>query len=141
MKKLTLLLSLLILSSKGFAASDIETKRKVECLAKNMYFEARGESKRGLLAVAHVTINRTQSDEFPSRLCDVVYQKNQFSWTSMRLKIKDYTLYEEIKQLAYDVLSGETQDPTKGALHFHSKHIRTRWNLKPKARIGNHIFY
>jgi len=142
MKKLTLLLSLLILSSKGFASSESpDIRRKVECLAKNMYFEARGESLHGLLAVAHVTINRAKSGEYPERICDVVYQKNQFSWTKMRSKIRDYERYEEIRQLAYDVLQGETKDPTRGALNFHKVGTRTARHLKPKARIGNHIFY
>ena len=134
--------SLILFAHNGFATQESsDTSRKVECLAKNMYFEARGEDIRGLLAVAHVTINRVQTAGYPSRICDVVYQKNQFSWTSMKLKIKDYTRYEQIKQLAHDVLNGETEDPTKGALHFHSKHTRANWNLKPKAKIGNHIFY
>ena len=106
-----------------------------------MYFEARGESLHGLLAVAHVTINRAKSGEYPERICDVVYQKNQFSWTKMRSKIRDYERYEEIRQLAYDVLQGETKDPTRGALNFHKVGTRTARHLKPKARIGNHIFY
>lgn len=142
MIKLILSFSLFFFAPTLFATPESsDVSRKVECLAKNMYFEARGEGQRGLLAVAHVTINRVQAEGYPSRVCDVVYQKNQFSWTSMKLKIKDYTRYEEIKQLAYAVLNGETEDPTKGATHFHSKHIRTNWKLKPKARIGNHIFY
>lgn len=136
MKKLTLLFSLLILSSKGFAATD-----SVECLAKNMYHEARGESIRGLIAVAHVTLNRTMSEEYPARVCDVVYQKNQFSWTATKSRIKDYTRYEEIREIAYNVLHGQTDDPTRGALNFHKVGTKTSWKLKPKARIGNHIFY
>ena len=44
------------------------------CLAKNIYFEARGESLAGKLAVAKVTLNRTKHEDFPDSVCKVVYQ-------------------------------------------------------------------
>ena len=53
--------------------SDID-EDELHCLAKNVYHEARGESKAGKLAVAHVTLNRVHSDEFPDTVCGVVYQ-------------------------------------------------------------------
>lgn len=140
MKKLSLMLSLFFTANVAVAA-DQDFMRKVECLAKNIYFEARGESRQGQLAVAHVTINRTKSDKYPDRVCDVVYQKNQFSWTSTKAKIRDYTHYEEIKNLAFEVLIGATDDPTRGSLNFHSTSVRPGWKKRPKTKIGNHIFY
>lgn len=130
-----------LIAHAGETNVDRETERKVECLAKNMYFEAKGESMRGQLAVAHVTINRTRSSAYPSTVCDVVYQKNQFSWTRTKARIRDFTHYEEIRKLAYDVVQGKTKDPTSGALHFHNKSVRPSWNKSPKVKIGNHIFY
>lgn len=137
---LTLLFFTLI-SHSGETNVDRETERKVDCLAKNMYFEAKGESRRGQLAVAHVTINRTHSSAYPSKICDVVYQKNQFSWTNTKARIRDFTHYEQIRRLAYDVIQGKTKDPTRGALSFHNNQVNPRWNKPPKVRIGNHIFY
>lgn len=58
--------------------------REVECLAKNIYYEAGSEPREGMLAVAQVTMNRVKSNEFPRSVCGVVYQQRkgvcQFSW-------------------------------------------------------------
>ena len=56
-----------------------------QCLALAMYWEARGEGERGMLAVGSVVLNRVQSREFPNRACAVVKQGGesppcQFSW-------------------------------------------------------------
>ena len=72
---------------------ELENRAKqVECLAKNIYFEARNEPFAGQLAVALVTLNRVYDDTFPNTVCDVVYQgihtndgfpkrnRCQFSW-------------------------------------------------------------
>ena len=48
--------------------------REMICLAENIYFEARAESIEGKAAVANVTRNRVESDQFPNSYCDVVYQ-------------------------------------------------------------------
>ena len=85
---------------------------QIECLAKNMYFEARGQGTAGVLAVSFVVLNRVNDHRFPNTICEVVYQaitrpswknknkrypiKNrcQFSWycdgNLMFLKIKNY---------------------------------------------------
>ena len=64
---------------------------EVECLALNIYHEARNQPTAGKLAVAQVTLNRVKHDRFPNTICGVVYQgyylnnnpikhKCQFSW-------------------------------------------------------------
>ena len=59
----------------------------IECLALNVYFEARGEPFVGKLAVAHVVLNRMRDRRFPASACMVVKQGGdrvrhncQFSW-------------------------------------------------------------
>ena len=142
MKAITLLIvSLLFPISKGLANQVNTFEERVICLAKNMYFEARGEGIRGMLAVAHVTLNRKKSKRFPDTICEVVYQRHQFSWTSKDYQIKKPELFDHIKQLAHDVIIGKTKDPTGGALNFHSTAIDPGWSMKPKIQIGNHIFY
>lgn len=115
-------------------------ERKVECLAKNMYFEARGEGSTGLLAVAHVTLNRTKSAKYPDKVCDVVYQKYQFSWTRTQYRITNVDLFDRIRAMARDVIMGRTSDPTRGATNFHHKSINPGWNCKPTVTIRNHVF-
>ena len=55
--------------------ADVRNKQ-LECLARNIYFEAGGEPFEGKVAVAQVTINRANSGQFPNDICRVVYQKN-----------------------------------------------------------------
>ena len=63
-------------------------QKQLDCLARNIYYEAGYEPFEGKVAVAQVTINRAESGQFPSDICQVVYQKNivyekvlcQFSW-------------------------------------------------------------
>lgn len=115
------------------------------CLSKTIHHEARGESEKGKLAVAHVVLNRVHSQKFPTSICGVVYQKTgrvcQFSWVCQkRGKIKtDYI--NETKGIAHKVLAQKTADPTKGALFFHNKTVRKNKRTVAKTVIGNHIFY
>lgn len=55
-------------------------QEQLDCLAANIYHEARGESYNGKLAVAHVTMNRVKSSRFPNTVCDVVYQAKYSQW-------------------------------------------------------------
>ena len=47
---------------------------EVECLALNIYHEARNQPTVGKLAVAQVTMNRVKDVRFPNTICGVVYQ-------------------------------------------------------------------
>ena len=51
------------------------SKKELQCLAQNVYFEARGESSDGQLAVALVTMHRVKSRRYPSTICNVVWQR------------------------------------------------------------------
>ena len=45
---------------------------EVQCLAENVYHEARGESIAGMLAVALVVKNRVENVRYPNTYCDVI---------------------------------------------------------------------
>lgn len=124
--------------------------KEIDCLALNIYREARGEPHEGIVAVAFVTINRTKSSDFPSTVCEVVKQKNkstcQFSWYCMKgLPIVNPYNYEYIKKIATLVYanSDKMKDPTRGALFYHANYVKPRWSLRMKktVAIGKHIFY
>lgn len=53
---------------------------QMHCLAKNIYFEARGESREGKIAVANVTVNRVESSRYPDSVCEVVHQAVYSRW-------------------------------------------------------------
>lgn len=118
-------------------------QRDLECLAKNVYHEARGESTKGQIAVAAVTVNRVRDGRFPLKLCDVVYQPNQFSWVKDKLKIKDKEAFHRAKYIAHLYLSGVVKDPTNGAVYYHTHHVKPKWRhyVSVTTKIGSHIFY
>ena len=119
-------------------------KADIHCLAKNIYYEARGEPLEGQIAVAQVTLNRVASKQFHSTVCGVVYAYRQFSWTLDKdRKIRDRKAWEEAVDLAAAVLTKSIPLPHFPALYFHTPQVNPRWNRGKRvvARIGNHIFY
>lgn len=127
--------------------------KQLDCLARNIYYEAKGEPFEGKVAVAQVTINRMESGLFPNDLCKVVYQKNvvydkvlcQFSWYCegpSRLPPKHTAAYKESEIVARQVLLEGFRLPSlTQALYFHATHINPKWNREKVATIGGHIFY
>lgn len=119
----------------------------LQCLARNIYFEARGEPRAGQVAVAFVTKNRVNSGLWRNSICKVVYQPSQFSWTSRgNPGIHDHRSWQAALDIAGDVLSNrETHDPSFNAVFFHNHTVRPSWSSsKGKVRtvvIGNHAFY
>ena len=112
------------------------------CLAKNIYHEARGESLRGKLAVAKVTLNRVASGKFRSTICGVVYQRGQFSWTNSKYKpIVDKQAWTDSLHLAKLVMLNPELSTTP-AMYYHSTKVKPNWRrLERTDKIGNHVFY
>lgn len=113
------------------------TKKELKCLADNVYYEARGESYEGMLAVARVTINRTQHPDYPDSICGVVYQPFQFSWTMKKQKPVGVD-YEIAKWAALNASNYKLN-----AIFYHNLKVKPSWSkAKTKtAKIGNHVFY
>jgi spore germination cell wall hydrolase CwlJ-like protein len=128
-------------------------QRQLDCLARNIYHEAGGEPFEGKVAVAQVTINRTESASFPSDICQVVYQKNvvyekvlcQFSWYCNSASLKkpmNGIVYTESMEVAKKVLlEGFRLPSVDKALYFHGDYIQPGWKRERVAKIGRHIFY
>ena len=121
------------------------TNKDLECLAKNIYYEARGESNKGKIAVAQVTLNRViHHSEFNKTICGVVYQKDQFSWTSTsKNSIKNKYQWEEAQHIAKGILQGKLFLENFEALYFHANYIKPPWRNSKQyiTTIGKHIFY
>jgi spore germination cell wall hydrolase CwlJ-like protein len=116
----------------------------MQCLAGAVYFEAKGESLEGQLAVARVIINRAKSGRFADSLCGVVYQPSQFSFVrgrsmpSIRTESRDWREAVAIAQIA----AGDGWDSlAEGALYFHARRVSPGWGKAKLASIDNHIFY
>jgi N-acetylmuramoyl-L-alanine amidase len=128
--------------------------RSVDCLARNVYYEARGESLAGQYAVAEVTMNRTASAFFPRTVCEVVYQKTwdpvrrryvgAFSWTEFEsLDAPAGETWRRATKIAEDVYYRRRPPELPGVLYYHATYIKPEWSKDRQrvARIGRHVFY
>ncbi len=131
---------------------DVTSQEEIECLTRAIYFEARGEPKRGQEAVAQVVINRVKNPAYPDSVCGVVYQnKNWFNrcqFTFACDRVKDRVTDEAAWSLAQDIASryarGEAWHPDIGAsTHYHADYVSPRWAplMRRVGQIGDHIFY
>lgn len=126
------------------AANNVSSE-ELYCLAQNIYFESRGESTEGQIAVAHTTLNRVAHRKFPNTICKVVWQTKQFSWTHDGLsdRPRNKKAWKKAQRIAKDVVNGTIKDNTNGALFFHSTHVKPYWvkYMGSKIKIDKHIFY
>lgn len=134
-----------------------ESNAEIECLALNLYHEARGEGEVGMRAVAAVTFNRYLDPAFPSTICGVIKQPArrgcQFSWWCDG-KVdapRDQKCWSQVlalaRQIAREVRHQTFRDPTVGARYYHAQsttwHESDQWwrGLAWTATIGGHTFY
>lgn len=137
--------------AKTESAESIE--KNLKCLALNIYREAGNEPFEGKVAVAQVTLNRTKSPDFPSTVCGVVYQKNnftgkivcQFSWycdSDARVRPINKEAYEESFRVAKMVYVEDFElESIKNALYYHADYVHPNWKYRKVTKIGTHIFY
>lgn len=137
-------------SSFPVARSIAVTEADLECLQQNMFFEARNQGEEGKLAVAFVTINRATHAKFPSSLCDVVWQRKQFSWTHDGKRdrpnlanVLERRAWEKCGELARLAVSGELPSTVGDATFYHADYVKPKWarSMVEVAEIGQHIFY
>jgi spore germination cell wall hydrolase CwlJ-like protein len=134
-------------------ASLSDREKQLDCLAKNIYFEAGHEPFEGKVAVAQVTLNRVESGKFANSICGVVYQKNvfyervvcQFSWfcePNHKTKAINKLSYQESYEVAKKVLLEDFRlSGLKTALFYHADYVNPRWQHEKLVKIGRHIFY
>lgn len=128
--------------------------KQLNCLTNNIYFEAATESYEGKLAVAQVVLNRANNRNFPSTICEVVYQRTlspagmivcQFSWTCLKnMIVRDKYAWEESEIVARKALTQNSIHDTisrTNAMFYHADYVNPGWNLKRVVKIGRHIFY
>ena len=135
------------ISIENSVAQDIG--KQVLCMAKNLYYEAAMEPWEGKLAVAQVTMNRVNSSQFPSNVCDVVYQKTgstyQFSWVGEKVgEVRNKYAWEECLIVAKKALTEKRLHDTiykTKSMYYHNTSVNPAWKLKYVAKIGNHLFY
>lgn len=117
-------------------------------LAEVGYYEARGEkSDQAVAGVMFVALNRRDNPRnWGNSLEKVVYAPWQFSYThdgSLKRGIREHKAYERMLKIAHYVWSGEVEDPTKGADHYHTYRVNPIWRhkLEPTVKLGSHVYY
>lgn len=119
-----------------------------ECLTEALYFEARGESLDGQIAVAEVILNRVDSGLYPRTICGVVKQRGgggcQFSYVCQgKVKMREKRAADLAGRIARAMLDGAPRVLTDGATHFHTRAVKPSWSKRfaRTAAIGAHLFY
>ena len=143
----TFTLAMLLGLGACFSLFNGEKAESRECLALNIYHEARNQPVNGQYAVAHVTMNRVASLKHADNICDVVYADKQFSWTWTLSDTTpdDQKAYKLAYTIASEVMSNTSKDNTGGADHYHADYVNPFWATEEfmikTAEIGTHIFY
>jgi len=145
--------------------------RELQCLAMNIYHEARNDLIAGQFAVADVVLNRVADKRFPNTICEVVHEgpvreswetaktkdpndarfipikhKCQFSWYCDGIddKTNEKTPWLQAQAIAAMMTTSNIfRGITDGATHYHAHYVRPRWakTKYPVGTIGLHKFY
>jgi hypothetical protein len=152
-------MSLILGSSSAYAADGKKVDDELSCMARAIYFEARGEPAVGQMAVGRVILNRTRSGHYPATVCGVVYQNDhrrnrcQFSFAcdGKPDEIRDTDSWGAILMRAAVLLATDeqcTEDEASRAsigisTHYHATYVTPRWSrsLQKTGAIGRHVFY
>ena len=121
-----------------------ELGAEARCLAGAVYFESKGESLAGQLAVARVVIARSKSGRFANSICGVVFQKSQFSFVrggKMPRIDTGGSHWRNAVAISEIALDNSWKSPVEGALFFHARYVSPGWKLKRIGTIDNHVFY
>ena len=132
---------------------------ELSCLAQAIYFEARGESPMGQLAVGRVVLNRVESKAYPNTICGVVFQnaeqinRCQFSFAcdGKPENVIERTAWRDALERAELLLKCAAACPSDSPVtsplwestHFHAKYVSPawQWTLQSTGHIGQHRFY
>nr|WP_241177322.1 cell wall hydrolase [Pseudomonas chlororaphis] len=122
----------------------------ITCLARSIYWEAKGGAAADMEAVASVVLNRLGHEGFPDTVCAVVKQGSeqhacQFSWwcDGRADQVKEDEPYIAAKEIARKALNQQLADRTHGALYFHDRRVRPAWarQYRKTAETGKFLFY
>lgn len=147
------------------------TEPEMQCLAMNIYHEARNDMLAGQFAVADVVLNRVNDARYPNTICDVIKEgpvkeswktkqtpdpndavyhpvrnRCQFSWycDGKPDDIDDIDSWKQAQSVAYMIINRNImRGITEGSTHYHATYVSPKWapTLYSIGRIGKHQFY
>jgi len=126
--------------------------KELWCLATAIYFEARGESYRGQVAVAQVVLNRVKDHRYPNTICGVVFQNQhkrnacQFSFACDGIpeRVSDKKSWAQAEDIAARFVDGELYlTEVADSTHYHATYVRPAWapRMQKMTQVGLHVFY
>ena len=148
---------LLAVTTTATAALGQGDEEDQKCLAEALYYEARDQGWRGMLAVGIVIQNRVTHRKYPDTICEVVKQGrywngNPIKWACQFSYFCDgkperpaekesWTTAQEIAQLLLmqRIEIAGLEDVT----HYHATWVTPHWSkvFERRYRLGDHIFY
>ena len=110
------------------------SSNEVECLAKTIYSESRGEELKGQIAVGYTVINRKK--QTGKSVCRTV----SAGYTQRWIPTNDREQFVKLSSL---ILTGKIPSPIGDRDSFDAYSRRPMWarHIKHAVRIGNHTFY
>jgi spore germination cell wall hydrolase CwlJ-like protein len=136
--------------------------RQLDCMARNIYFEARNQDTDDAFAdVGYTVLNRVASKRYPNSICAVVYQGRkrggeyvrnmcQFSWVcdgkSDNPNLKhpvEAKAWARAQRIARGVMLGTIDNPVGNATMYHATYVNPYWKsaYMRVAKVETHIFY
>lgn len=132
--------------------ASVHEAKELRCLAEAIYFEARGESEEGQVAVGQVVLNRVKNPAYPDTICEVVYQNRhkrnrcQFSFACDTIpdRVSEGAPWTRAQRLAKELVAGtQYLKVVDASTHYHATYVRPRWasQMSKRGKIGLHLFY
>lgn len=125
------------------AVADVDAD-ELECMAKVVHHESRGQPRQGQIAVAQTLINRLKAGRFGDTICGVANQPRQFFNTASYNPRRDNDDWNTAVEVSRAVLTGQADAAVPGAMFFRASYAPPSGFFRSRQRvaaIGGHIFY
>lgn len=132
-------------------AQPVYSEADMECLQKNIFFEARNQEPIGMAMVGIVTLQRTKMPQYPSTICGVVYQRWQFSWTAEKkhdINMKnaiEANAWRQSGEIARNLVKHANKLDViyKDVAYYHKTTIYPKWanTMQREFVLQDHVFY
>ena len=152
--KFLFFLFFILFNSIGIAALT-ERMKTIDCMAKNIYFEARNQSLAGQIAITYVVFNRVLDARYPNSICEVIQQGPKYAWnTSLPVRDKcqfswfcdgrsdipmNKAVWKTSLVLAEELFDlwkyGTLMDITEGSTHYHAHYVSPNWGITKIMQI------
>lgn len=141
------------------AKQEQERIKQMDCLVSVILAEGRNQSEVGQRLIGEVVLNRVASPRYPNTVCEVVYQRKQFSAFNKRKSKSMQANYDAVQAImsgtspqmlkaiktAKTVMDSDKDIFENNVMYYHTQSVNPKWSksskLKKVATIDSHIAY